>query len=151
VASILAFVGAVVVGTAAPASAHAILLRTEPGSQTTVGPPPTAVKLHFSEPVEAAFGAIRVFDVDGHRVDSGELTLADGGREVDVPVRKLGNGTYSLTWRVVSADGHPVHGGFGFYVGAPSSISAVVVVPDVGAPTAVRWGYGAVRFAWFAS
>ncbi|MEA2843219.1 MAG: copper transport protein [Actinomycetota bacterium] len=141
---------AVVLGTATPASAHAILLRTEPGSQTTVTEAPAAVKLHFSEPVEAAFGAIRVFDVDGHRVDSGRLTRADGGREVDVPVARLRDGTYNLTWRVVSADGHPVHGGFGFYVGAPSSISAVAISPEAVASRVVGWGYGAVRFAWFA-
>jgi copper transport protein len=150
VAGVVGVVVALSVGTAAPASAHAILLRTEPGSQTTVATPPASVKLHFSEPVEAAFGATRVFDVDGKRVDAGRLTLADGGREVDVPVRGLRDGTYTLTWRVVSADGHPVHGGFSFYVGAPSSISAVAVSPEAGAGRAVGWSYGAVRFAWFA-
>ncbi|MEA2716444.1 MAG: copper transport protein, partial [Actinomycetota bacterium] len=44
----------------------------------------------------------------------------------------------------------PVHGGFGFYVGSPSTISAVAVAGDEGAGTAVGWGYGADRFVWFA-
>src|SRR5919202_1749358 len=107
----------------APASAHAILLRTEPAPQTTVKTAPAAVRLHFSEPVEVAFGAVRVFDVDGHRVDSGRISRADGNREVVVPVH-LGNGTYTVTWRVTSADGHPVHGGVGVFVGKPPTISA---------------------------
>jgi len=85
---------------AAPAaSAHAILLRTEPSPQTTVKQSPTAVKLHFSEAVEAAFGAVRLFDVDGHRVDSGKLSRADSDKEVDLPVPHLKDGSYTLTWR----------------------------------------------------
>ncbi|MEA2716566.1 MAG: copper transport protein, partial [Actinomycetota bacterium] len=142
-------VGLLVVGAPA-ASAHAILLRTEPSPQTTVDQPPPAVKLHFSEPVEAAFGAVRVYDVDGHRLDAGKLSRADGGRELDVAVPRLADGTYTVTWRVVSDDGHPVHGGFGFYVGSPSTISAAAVAGDEGAGTAVGWGYGADRFVWFA-
>src|SRR5215210_3870773 len=84
---------------ARPASAHAILLRTEPSPQTTVRTSPAAVRLHFSEPVEVAFGAVRVFDVDGRRVDPGRISLADGNRQVSVPTR-LRDGTYTVTWRV---------------------------------------------------
>ncbi len=142
---------AVVLGLAAApaASAHAILLRTEPSPQTTVKQSPTAVKLHFSEAVEATFGAVRVFDVNGHRVDSGKLTRTDANREVDVPVPKLKDGSYTVTWRVVSADSHVVHGGFDFYVGAPSTISAVAVAGDSGAGKVVSDGFGVDRFVWF--
>ena len=128
------------IGAAAPADAHAILLRTAPSPQTTVPRAPTAVQLFFSEPVEVTFGAVRVFDVDAHRVDQGRITRAAANREVVVPVRRLGNGTYTVTWRVVSADGHPVHGGFGFYVGAPSTISAAAVPGQQGASRIVGGG-----------
>ena len=104
-----------------------MLLRTDPSPQTTVKNPPAAVHLVFSEAVEVAFGAVRVFDVDGKRVDKGKIQTANGRREVVVPASFPG-GTYTVSWRVVSADGHPVHGGFQFYVGAPSTISAVAVM-----------------------
>jgi copper transport protein len=145
-----ALVLAIVVSTAGPASAHAVLLRTDPSPQTTVKSPPAAVRLQFSEAVEVAFGAVRVFDVDGKRVDKGKIQTAQGRREVVVPA-SLPGGTYTVTWRVVSADGHPVHGGFQFYVGAPSTISAVAVKGDSGAGRVVGWGYGAVRFTWYAA
>ncbi|MCA1843992.1 MAG: copper resistance protein CopC, partial [Actinobacteria bacterium] len=146
VALLLTFLGI----TAGPASAHAVLLRTEPSPQTTVKTAPPAVRLQFSESVEVAFGAVRVFDVDGKRVDKGKITTTAGGREVVVPAN-LATGTYTVTWRVVSTDGHPVHGGFQFYVGAPSTISAVAVEGDAGAGRVVGWGYGAVRFTWYAA
>jgi copper transport protein len=134
---------------ATPAAAHALLLRTEPGPQTTVRTPPAAVKLFFSEPVEVTFGALRVFDVDGRRVDPGTLRRVGDGTQVDVPLRAISEGTYTVTWRAVSADGHPVRGGFTFYVGHPSAISAVAVSADRGPGRLVGWGFGAVRFAWF--
>ena len=136
---------------ASPAAAHALLLRTEPAPQTTVKTAPSAVKLFFSEPVEVTFGAIRVFDVDGKRVDPGTIHRVGDGTEVDVPLSGIKDGTYTVTWRAVSADGHPVQGGFTFYVGNPSTISAVAIPSDQGAGRTVGWGFGAVRFAWFAA
>jgi copper transport protein len=142
---------AAIVAAAPAASAHAVLLRTDPAPQTTVKKAPSVIRLDFSESVEVSFGAIRVFDVDANRVDSGGLKRAQGGREVQVPVRHLKDGTYTVTWRVVSADGHPVHGGFGFFVGAPSTISPKAVQEEAGAGRLVGWGFGVVRFAWFAA
>jgi len=141
---------ATVAVTAGPAAGHAVLLRTDPAPQTTVPTPPGAVRLRFSEPVEIAFGAVRVFDVDGKRVDNGKITTAAGRREVVVPA-SLPGGTYTVTWRVISTDGHRITGGFQFYVGAPSTISAVAVEPDSGSGPVVSWGYGAARFAWYAA
>jgi copper transport protein len=141
---------AIIVSVAGPASAHAVLLRSEPSPQTTVKAPPPAVRLQFSERVEAAFGAVRVFDVDGKRVDTGKLSTVNGGREVLVRA-SLPGGTYTVAWRVVSTDGHAIHGAFQFYVGAPSTISAVPVEADSGAGRVVGWGYGVVRFAWYAA
>ncbi len=133
---------------ASPASAHAVLLRAEPSPQTTVESPPAAIRLTFSEPVEVAFGAVRVFDVNGNRVDPGTIRRADGNRQVVLPV-SLEDGTYTVTWRVTSEDGHPVRGGFGFFVGAPSTISAVAVPVDEGSGPVVTIGYGIARFLWF--
>ena len=140
-----------VVGAATAASAHAVLLRTDPSPQTTVPRSPKEVRLFFSERVEVGLGAIRVFNVDGKRVDEGKLTRSPDHRQVAIAVPRLEDGTYTVTWKAVSADGHLVHGGFTFYVGAPSTISAVAVAGDVGPSTAVRWSGGAMRFLWFAA
>ncbi|MGH2687898.1 MAG: copper resistance CopC family protein, partial [Actinomycetota bacterium] len=47
---------------ALPASAHAVLVRTEPGPQSVVDAAPTEVTLVFSEPVRTQFGGVRVFN-----------------------------------------------------------------------------------------
>ena len=52
--------------------------------------------------------------------------------------RGLGPGAYRLTWRVVSADGHPVGGSFAFWIGASQTEAA----PDSAAATteSTTWG-----------
>src|SRR5437870_6264464 len=85
----IAVIVAVLVAFAPAASAHAVLLRTHPAPQTTVPQAPTDVRLEFSEPVEAAFGAIRVFDVDGRRVDHGSIRSQQGRRDALIAVPHL--------------------------------------------------------------
>src|SRR3954469_18783627 len=136
---------------ASPASAHALLLRTEPAPQTTVAQSPRVLSLFFSEAVEVSAGYVRLYDVDGNRVDVGAPHRTNGNSEVTVSLPQLDDGTYTVVWRAVSADSHPVRGGYLFYVGHPSSISAVAVGGDEGPSRAVTDAFWAVRLIWFAA
>jgi copper transport protein len=139
---------------AAPAWAHAELKSTEPPAGTAVAQPPDRIVLHFTESVEVAAGAVRVIDQSGKRVDGGRNpTHVPGDRSaVTLPLPKLADGTYVVTWRVVSADSHPVHGAFTFKVGTGPVDAASSVAPagDNGS-AAVGFLYGLVRFLVFAS
>ena len=106
---------------AAPSAfAHATLQQSTPENNSIVRTSPDVVQLQFSEAVETAFGSIRVYDCVGERVDSGNV---DRPSESSVAVnldRGLPAGTYTVTWRVISADAHPVAGAFVFHVKAAS-------------------------------
>jgi copper transport protein len=108
---------------ALPASAHAVLVRTDPGPDTVLkGDTPKQVVLYFSEPVKIQFGGVRVFNSALERVDAGQPHFVDD-RTVAVEAKALEDGTYIVAWRVVSADTHPIRGAFKFSVGAPSTSS----------------------------
>ena len=112
---------------AAPAaSAHATLEGTSPARGAAVKAEPTRVVFRFNEPVEGSFGAVRVFDARGTRVDDGHVAHPNGaGEKISVGLRSgLGKGAYTATYRVVSADGHPVSGGIVFDVGAAGAAPA---------------------------
>ncbi len=96
------------------ASAHAELSGTTPANETTIEEHPDEVTLTFTENVTTAFGAVKAYGPDGSRANRGEAT-ADG-TEVSVPIRSDEAGTYAVSWRVTSADGHPVKGAFVFHV-----------------------------------
>jgi copper transport protein len=138
----------------AAASAHATLQESTPERGAALERPPAAVTLRFDEPVEVAFGAVRVFDAQGRRVDSGP-TFHPGGRGEQVAVKLkggLGRGGYTATYRVVSADSHPISGGFVFTVGggtAPSATVDQLLGADAGPVTSVA--FGAARAAQYAA
>jgi copper transport protein len=139
------------------AAAHAVLTHSTPHRDATVTQAPPAVVFDFNEPVEASFGALRVFDSDGRRVDGGELVRPNGSsRSVGVKVRRLGRGLYTATYRVISADGHPVSGGFTFGVGV--AVAKGGSAPDVAdlleesdAGPTVEATYGIARGLHFAA
>ncbi|WP_435614983.1 copper resistance CopC/CopD family protein [Streptomyces coelicoflavus] len=115
-------------GGAGPASAHAALASTDPGDGTVLRRAPAHVTLTFSESVGLRDDSFRVLDPGGHRVHTGEAGRADGRADtarVALP-GELGEGTYTVAWRVVSADSHPVSGAFTFSVGKPSRAAAPV-------------------------
>ncbi len=116
-----------VLGTAGPASAHATLVSTDPAEGAVLPQAPGTVTFTFDEPVQLVPDGLLAFDAAGERVD---IEASAGGVEVtgDLP-GDLADGTYVVTWRVVSADGHPIAGSLTFHVGAPSP---KVVPPKVG-------------------
>ncbi|CAM5265316.1 copper resistance protein CopC [Streptomyces hirsutus] len=129
----LAVTGALLAG-AAPASAHAALTGSDPRQGTVVDKAPAQVSLTFSEPVAVSDDALRVLDPKGERVDKGDPDGASGTTYTVQLLSGLPDGTYTVTYQVVSADSHPVAGAFTFSVGAPSetSVEASAQSPDNG-------------------
>jgi copper transport protein len=110
---------------AVPASAHANLVQSTPGDSSVVGKGPAEVTLRYDQPVSIAFGAVKVLAPDGSRVDTGQVTTSDGGRTVaDSLHGNLATGTYTILWRVLSADSHSVFGASTFSVGKASASGA---------------------------
>jgi copper transport protein len=139
----------------AAASAHAVLQGTTPERGATVHHPPEQVVLRFNEPVEGNFGAIRVFDRRSQRVEEGKA-FHPAGRGAELAVRLksgLPEGTYTATYRVVSADSHPVSGGFTFNVGAASQAGASVddLLEGGGAGSITATTLGAARAVQYAA
>ncbi|WP_264030814.1 FixH family protein [Cellulosimicrobium sp. SH8] len=139
--SVLRRVVAVVVGAAAavllailasgPAAAHAVLVGTDPRDGTVLDAPPDALTITFNEPVQVVTGGTTVLAADGSPVDVDVAAVDDA--LVVTPATTLDDGTYVVSWRVVSLDTHPVAGAFTFSVGAPSATSVEARVAE---PTA---------------
>ncbi len=105
----------------AAALAHAQLEGTIPERGAVVKQEPPAVIFRFDEPVEGNFGAVRVYNAQGSRVDEGDAFHPNGeGPRLGVHLKPgLPDGSYTATYRVVSADGHIVSSGFVFSIGKP--------------------------------
>ena len=122
-----------VVGTAAPASAHNVVVGTSPASGSTVTAPPGSVDVTFDDVVldlsaEGSSTVITVTDAAGTDYATGCPTMQD--RTVSVPVALGEGGEYTVDWRIVSADGHPTSGEFSFTYEPPAGAEAAAPAAD---------------------
>jgi methionine-rich copper-binding protein CopC len=105
----------IVVGPAAPASAHNTLLSTTPEDGTKLASPPTEVRLVYNAAVSTKYAQVAVSDSAGKLWQQGDPRVS--GETVTQPLKPLADGTYTVAWRVISADGHPIDGSYEFQVG----------------------------------
>jgi len=98
--------------------AHASLLRAEPAENAVLAAGPGGFRLTFNEPVSPL--VLRLVRPDGGVETLGDARLEDTTLAIPAPAG-LGRGTYALSWRVVSEDGHPVGGSVVFSIGAPGA------------------------------
>jgi copper transport protein len=139
-------------GGAGSVSAHSAVRETTPGEGTVLKSAPKQVTMTFTEAVGITDDSVRVLSPENRRVNAGD-TEHESGRSntVRVPLGDgLADGTYTVAWRVVSADSHPISGAFTFSIGKPSETTA-----SVSAEPAVNPASGALydiaRYAAYAA
>jgi copper transport protein len=130
----------IVVAHAGEACAHASLLKASPADGAVVPVAPQALSLTFNEPVSPL--VIRLIGPDGAPIVPRTVVGEDNTVTVTAPAN-LQRGTHVLSWRVISADGHPVGGSLMFSIGAPSAQPAAEA--DSRADRGVRAVLWAVR------
>jgi copper resistance protein C len=130
--------GMLVLGVA-PADAHDVLVSSEPANGAAVAVGPGEVTLRFDKPVQFGFDEVDVIGPGGTYWAAGPATVS--GDTVTAPVRPLGpEGTYTVRYRIVSADGHPVSGQSAFTLTTPGTGSPAPgpVVPAAATAPAAR-------------
>jgi copper resistance protein C len=114
--------------TATAAQAHSTLLATTPSQSGSTASSPTEVVLTFNEMPRQRFTTIHVVGPDGARRDSGSAQVIN-----DTVHQALGGtrpaGTYTVDWRVISSDGHPVSGQFTYNASTAGTALPAVVTP----------------------
>ena len=149
--SAVALAAAVIAVVTAPAAwGHSTLLATEPANDAVVEESPTRVLLRYDEAVESALGSVRVYDGSGRRVDADRISRPSP-EEVAVAIEdELARGTYTVTWRVISADSDPISGAFVFHVQEPGPQPAGIAAEVLeGTPLLVSAVYTGGRFFEF--
>jgi copper transport protein len=143
----LALMGAGALASAPAAWAHAQLLGTSPASGATVQIQPRQVIVKFNQAVGGALGAVRVYDARGAEVDDLSVTHPSGQQHwLGVGLKAhLSAGTYTATYRVISADTHIVYGGVVFNIGhagvAPKyTVAGLIGRNRSGRATAISFG-----------
>jgi copper transport protein len=117
-----------------PARAHASLVGSEPPDGATLADPPASLRLSFNEPVSPL--VVRLIGPTGEAV-SPAVKAENSTLTIAAPLPR--RGTYVLSWRVISADGHPVGGAVQFSIGAPTAGPALAALDTEPAVMVLIW------------
>ena len=133
--------------TALPAYAHASLLDTDPAEGARLDVTPREVTFTFSEPVSVLPDAVTLLT---HDEPARTMTATSVGAVVTVTLPDLApDQRYSVAWRVVSADGHPVSGMLTFSVGDPPA-GTPALQPEATQQPVVEVAYIVWTAVWYA-
>ncbi len=139
------------IGFASPSSAHAVLESSSPAANSTVAAAPEQIVLQFNGEVKFSAQQPRLLDSQAVGITTGTATLSDAGKRITIPIPKLKVGTYTVVWRVLSTDGHPLPGSLVFNVGSPSTTNHVGHISGESTSKAVGIFMGVLRTIGFAA
>lgn len=98
------------------AQAHAFLDHAQPRVGSTVSTAPSVLSLWFTQNLEPVFTSAEVLNAAGARV-SGKARIDGPNSLMQVGLKPLPPGTYTVRWRTLSVDTHTTEGSFTFQVG----------------------------------
>lgn len=136
---------------AGPASAHTKLVDSSPPEGSTLGGIPVTIELRFSENINK-HAAVVFTAPHARQIALGAVQVSGSRVTVKVKGKPKGSGDYTIAYRVVAKDGHPVVGrvdfsvggpgagdGGGFSLGLPVMIAILVGCVGLGAVGSVGW------------
>lgn len=144
--SFLAMTSATVLLTPTPAWAHDTLVSSTPDDAEQLTEAPGEVEMTFSADLLDMGAQVRVTDAQGTDVTDGQPQVDGPTVTQDVTPSQSANNTYTVVWRVVSSDGHPIEGTFSYDVGegadAQPATQAASTTPTSGVTSATSESEG---------
>lgn len=117
------------------ASAHAYVVKSNPAENETLKKAPSVVKIEFDEDIQvSSFNTLYVRDTSGKRVDLKDAHIDKKNKKLlEAGLKEnLKNGLYSIQWKVISADGHPIQGVIPFRIGLAEAEADDIQVEEMG-------------------
>ena len=135
------------IGFAGVASAHNVLTGSDPEDGAVLDSAPPSVSLTFDQPVQNFEPVIAVTGPNGNRFESGPVTVS--GNTATVALSGAGPaGSYTVAYRVVSADGHPVTGEIGYALSSQAGGTVTGAPPADGTSDGDSASNGLTGWLW---
>ncbi|WP_242308748.1 copper resistance CopC/CopD family protein [Bacillus cereus group sp. BfR-BA-01331] len=116
-------------------SAHAYVVKSNPTENETLKKAPSIVKIEFDEDIQvSSFNTLFVRDTSGQRVDLKDAHIdTKNKKSLEAGLKEnLKNGLYSIQWKAISADGHPIQGVIPFRIGLAEAGTDDIKVEEMG-------------------
>lgn len=101
----VAFLGAMMAVTAAPALAHPKLVKAQPAKGAVLRKAPTRILLWFHEEMDTKQSTFTVLNQSNKRMDNGDAKVnLDDRTMMEGSVKALAPGVYTVKWKAVADD-----------------------------------------------
>lgn len=104
------------------AQAHAVLVQTTPSANDQMDVSPPSVEIVFNERLDSGGAKVQVLNESSRNIAKGQLERINEGTGLRIALPKLGEGHYTVSYSVISSDGHPISGAYVFTVGNPAPL-----------------------------
>lgn len=108
-----------------PAAAHTSVVKTVPEYKSTLTEMPQAISIEFTDVLmtlgDKKVNSIELTGPDGSPVVIESTSIDQRTLTVQLPEQSYQDGTYLVSYRVVSADGHSISGSYELYLNTPST------------------------------
>jgi len=101
------------------AAAHAVLEQSTPEPNARLAAGPANIELRFNEAIEPSVAGVEVLNSLSVSVTNNKAVLSEDRKTMKLALPKLAEGVYTVAYRVISSDGHPIAGTYPFVVGNP--------------------------------
>jgi len=128
--------------------AHAKLEKAHPEPDSQLSVSPSEITLTFNERLERELYYIQVFDGHGESVTENLTVMSRDQRELVLPLPPLKDDHYTVTYRVISADGHTIRGTYVMNVGDIDPVATTGLV-EIYKDASVRAAVFGVRIFYF--
>lgn len=110
------------------ALAHAFVIESTPAENEILSTSPSSIRIQFNESLQNGFHSIIVLDSLGKKVPLQKSQINKENQSIigTKIIKKLPKGSYTMQWKVVSADGHPVQGVIPFSIGTSHNSLSMV-------------------------
>lgn len=119
---LLVAAGCALIG-AGTAQAHSALVGSTPSADAALDAAPVSVELVFNQEIQTSFANVTVSTADGTQVGAGDPSV-QGERVSLSTTPQMPSGTYTVGYRVISEDGHPITGSYTFTLNVAPNAAA---------------------------
>ncbi|WP_164716314.1 copper resistance CopC/CopD family protein [Paenibacillus whitsoniae] len=123
IVKILLFMMMLFVVCAKPGYAHSTLVDASPPANSSLTESPDHIRLLFNERLEKELFEIKVLDKNGRPTTKQAAEMSLDQKEISLQLPTLSEGIYTVSYKIISADGHPVKGSYVFMMGSAGSVS----------------------------
>jgi methionine-rich copper-binding protein CopC len=116
------------------ANAHAGVVATSPAQDQVLMSMAREISIQFSEELltisNQDVNTLSLTEFDGPPIELENIVVEGEFLKAEIPVGDYTPGTYEVSYRIVSADGHKVSDSFTFALNAPAVTAAPLDVPE---------------------